>query len=48
MSHQASFHMLVSTCHIDSNTLVLHAIATRYMQHLPYTYSGIVLVSGGR
>nr|ODO01094.1 hypothetical protein L204_01819 [Cryptococcus depauperatus CBS 7855] len=24
---------------------VLHAIATRYMQHLPYTYSGIVLLS---
>nr|AAN75148.1 MYO2 [Cryptococcus neoformans var. grubii] len=24
---------------------LLHAIATRYMQHLPYTYSGIVLLS---
>ncbi|ODO03097.1 hypothetical protein I350_05942 [Cryptococcus amylolentus CBS 6273] len=24
---------------------VLHAIATRYMQHYPYTYSGIVLLS---
>jgi hypothetical protein len=24
---------------------VLHAIATRYDQHLPYTYSGIVLVA---
>ena len=24
---------------------VLHAISTRYALHLPYTYSGIVLVS---
>ncbi|ODN75341.1 hypothetical protein L202_06517 [Cryptococcus amylolentus CBS 6039] len=24
---------------------VLHAIATRYLQHMPYTYSGIVLLS---
>lgn len=25
--------------------VVLHAIATRYAMHLPYTYSGIVLVA---
>jgi myosin heavy subunit len=27
-----------------TDALVLHAIATRYALHLPYTYSGIVLV----
>lgn len=49
MNHQASSRVFVSTCHIDFNiSSVLHAIATRYMQHLPYTYSGIVLVSEGR